>query len=177
MKIKLSDSEVPNVVRKLEELGFRRVREVVEEDIYFNYSKDLRAIRDFVKRDEALRLRKEDGKARLTYKGPREGGKVKAREEIEVSVDDPNAMIAILERVGFEVAASVVKRRVEFTSKEGNVKVCLDEVKDLGTFLEVEVINGSEEDVLKIVEQLGLKGRQLLAKSYLEMLLGLSAAQ
>lgn len=83
------------------------LREVFQEDIYFNHP-----CRDFKESDEALRLRKEGNNFILTFKGRREEGKIKKREEIEAKVEE--SIIEILERLGFKKVCIIRKKRKNF---------------------------------------------------------------
>lgn len=165
--------------RRILEIGGSFVREVFQEDLYFKHP-----CRDFAKRDEALRLRDEGGKYTLTFKGRRVGGGAKTREEVEVIVGDFEGACTLLERLGFERAFTIRKRRREF-AVEG-VLVALDEVEGLGRFVEIETlveegagpqeVEGMIKKVFKISERLGIKKERLTTESYLEMLASRSSS-
>lgn len=110
------------------------VREALQEDVYLRHP-----CRDLVVRDEALRLRREGDAGFLTFKGRREGGDAKTREEQEVGLEVAgfDQALAIFERLGFSPAAKIVKRRREF--RVGGAEVVIDAVDGLGIFIEVEV--------------------------------------
>ncbi len=110
------------------------VREALQEDVYLRHP-----CRDLVARDEALRLRSEGDAGFLTFKGRREGGDAKTREELEVGLEVAgfDQALAIFERLGFSPAAKIVKRRREF--RVGGAEVVIDAVDGLGIFIEVEV--------------------------------------
>ena len=121
-----------------------------------------------------LRVRYSSGRTIITYKGPkRRDLQFKAREEINVNVDEGPEFERILERIGFRKTAVVDKVR-EYYSFE-NASIALDEVNGLGSFVEIEVMK-SESDALEtstiknIAEKIGVRGEQILA-SYLELLL------
>lgn len=152
--------------------GGKLLREVTQEDVYFRHP-----CRDFAERDEALRLRVEDGRFTLTFKGRRGGKGAKMREEIEVSVSNFEEAVALFERLGFEKAFVIRKRRKEFLLE--GVLVSLDDVEGLGRFVEIEVLldesSGVDEERLKekllnISKKLGIKKERLTTESYLEML-------
>lgn len=133
--------------------GKRRQR-----DVYFNHP-----CRDFSESDEALRLRFENGKVEITYKGPREDGRaVKVREEISCDIiGDAEKM---LHRLGFRKVAEVFKER-EVYEKEG-VTVFLDKVEGLGEFVEIE----GNADLKVVAESLDIPWRPV-SLTYLEMML------
>ncbi|MDH5811265.1 MAG: class IV adenylate cyclase [Candidatus Verstraetearchaeota archaeon] len=163
---------------KITEAGGRYLREVFQEDFYFRHP-----CRDLAERDEALRLRREGEKYTLTFKGRRVGTGTKMREEIEVGVSDLEGAVALLERLGFEKAFVIRKRRREFLME--GVLVSMDDVEGLGRFVEIEVLMegeslehaGSLKDKLfEISQKLGIDREKLTTESYLEMLVSKSSS-
>ncbi|RLF24672.1 MAG: class IV adenylate cyclase [Thermoprotei archaeon] len=153
---------------RLHRLGAIHIADYTQVDTYFNHpSRDFRATK------EVLRLRQEDGHAYLTYKSLVEST-FKAREEVEVEVGNAKLMMEILERLGFKVVAKIVKRRQEY-KLFNNCRVCLDEVKGLGKFIEIEVIARDKDEgeryMVQVIKSLGLDSEKVITKSYLEMLL------
>ena len=124
--------------------------------------------------DEGLRLRinrdRETGRAEniVTFKGPLQVGALKTREEIEVTVGEPDQMAALFERLGYVRMMSFEKRRDSW--KMADCKVELDELPHLGSFVEVE--GPGERAVLKVRERLGLSDRPIVKTSYVAMLVG-----
>ncbi len=164
-KIVLGDCTLLEAIEdRVKRLGGVLDSEVYEKDLYFQHP-----CRDFAQTDEALRLREEGGRCTLTYKGPKEGGRVKARLEVNVEVGDCNAARLLLERLGFRPVAVVAKKRRYYSL--GDVEVALDEVEGLGCFVEVESRRGREEDVIDAVRRLGLEKFPTTTKSYLELLI------
>lgn len=100
---------------------------------------------------EYIRVRKENGKIVLAYKGPREGKTFKTREEIEVNVDDFSKTIEIISKLGFEPGKLRTKRRIHFTYKDACFEI--DEIEDVPPFLEIET--KSEERMEEICEEFG----------------------
>ena len=93
VKLKVGREALEKLMKVAEYLGER-----VEEDLYFNFDCEGGCCRDFAKTDEAIRIRKSD-KCYLTYKGPKLGGEVKAREEIEFEVGDCEKVKKFLEKL------------------------------------------------------------------------------
>jgi adenylate cyclase class 2 len=155
------------VEKALLRLGAKKVSEGAMEDVYFAHPN-----KDFGKTDEALRLRKRDGTAELTYKGPRMRMEhTKAREEITVAVGDPLAAQRIVERLGFQERHVVSKRRTTYVLDKLRVEV--DEVEGLGQFIELELITEEPQRAEVLIsmaqEQLGLERGE--PRTYLEMLI------
>ena len=147
-----------------------------EADHYFNAPD-----RDFARTDEAFRLRRIGAHYRITYKGPKQAGTAKTRTEIEVSLEPGAQAAADLQRLvrslGNRPTAVVRKRRtIWYFRRAGcDLQVCLDEVDEVGRFVEVEIVAAPEqrmqaEQVLQTVAaELGLHACE--RRSYLEMLL------
>ena len=107
-----------------------------------------------------LRLRAEDGRALLTFKGPVQPSTMKLREEIETEGGDAGVLLVILERIGFRVWFRYEKYREEFAS--GEVIIAVDETP-VGTFVELE---GSESAIAQAAEALGRQPTDYVTDSY-----------
>ncbi|WP_236751384.1 class IV adenylate cyclase [Acidianus sp. HS-5] len=166
VKLKLESPTLTDLYNKLLGDGIQFIRKETEEDIYFNTE-----FRDFRKTDEALRIRKTDTGIEFTYKGPKIGKLSKSREEITVTVNNTENLIKILEKLGIKPAYTVVKNRIFLRDSE--FIICLDTVKDLGEFIEIEIPNSTEEKLINYVnlflEKYKIKATQI-KKSYLELL-------
>ncbi len=142
--------------------------------------------RDFNETDEAFRIRYLDERMFLTYKGPRQfdsvaGKTTKTRREIELELplaaEDREQFPLLLQALGFQPVARVEKRRENLaTTCNGKpLTFALDQVSQLGCFVEVEVISDAQQLVeaqqlvRHVADQLGLKDS--IESSYLELLL------
>lgn len=83
----------------------------------------------------ALRLRLDGERAFITWKGPVERGRVKAREELETQVHDGQTLLAILNALGYEQRFRSEKYREDYEVL--GALVTLDETP-CGCFVEVE---------------------------------------
>ena len=140
-----------------------------QSDVYYNAPN-----RDLKKTDEALRIRVSNGHAEVTYKGPKIDTETKARKEINVKIDDYQKFNNILEVLNFKRIKSVDKIRQQYECEGLNVMI--DEVIDLGRFLEVEVlidgdIEAAKERIFSLLKRIGLGKEKLTRESYLELLL------
>jgi adenylate cyclase, class 2 len=109
-----------------------------------------------------LRVR-EAGAATLTYKGPADAAsKYKSREEVELGVADPRAMIAILGRLGFQPIFRYEKRRTEYRRDAGGGVATLDETP-IGVYLELE---GDPEWIDSTAALLGFDEGDYIKASY-----------
>lgn len=157
--------------------GWRPQPRRYEVDHYFNAPD-----RDFARTDEALRVRTVNEKNFLTYKGPRRDPQTKTRFELELPLaDGPHASAQwreLLSRLGYRPTGVVSKSRRPFTSNRHGFELAasLDEVNEVGTFVEIEVVTdetqfqGAKDLVLRMAQELGLNNPE--RRSYLELLLG-----
>jgi len=109
----------------------------------------------------ALRLRLTPHGGVLTFKGPRateDGAKV--REERETFVDDPDAIPAILKRLGYRPVFRYQKYRESWTHRGQEIEV--DETP-IGTFLEIE---GDAAGIRAVAADLGFSPSEFLSDSY-----------
>lgn len=164
-KLKVDDLEP--VRRKLKALGAKADGTRLEINTFFDTpDHTLR------RTDKGLRLRTrrdlDDGKedAKLTFKGPGQPGQFKNREEIETGVDDPKAVAALLEALGFKRDRSFEKKRESW--KLDDCQVELDEVPHLGCFVEIE--GPDEKSITALQRKLGLDSLRPVKESYIAML-------
>lgn len=165
VKIKLFSPPLSVLLTKLKN-KYTFLGEEIQKDIYYNSP-----VRDFRQTDEALRIRKSNGKVELTYKGPKISSQSKSRLEINVEISSLEDMDRILQNLGFKKVIELEKTRWNF--KVNNYTISLDSVKGLGDFLEIEGIDVDEKNLLNFVNNFlsenEIKGEFTL-KSYLELL-------
>jgi adenylate cyclase, class 2 len=175
VKYRLND---PSRVEKLlQSWGAAVVADQAEEDHYLNAPD-----RDFARTDEAFRLRRIGEQNFLTYKGPRYDATSKTRTEIEVPCPPGNeaaeAFLKLFRHLGYRFTAVVRKRRRihEWVRDGFTIHACLDDVNQVGRFIELEIVVPDSElvsaraTVLKVAIELELGTTE--PRSYLEQLLG-----
>ncbi|MGV3486322.1 MAG: class IV adenylate cyclase [Planctomycetaceae bacterium] len=190
VELKFRIEDVEQLMQKLVHLQAVEQPSETHRDTYYRHP-----CRDFVQTREALRIRQvlttansASGQshavheARITYKGPRLPGDIKARHELEwpLNPSDPGGgqMGELLTCLGFEPVATVVKtRRSMVLAREGrDVTVAIDQVEQVGSYAEVEVVADGERDVeaargivARLADELALSAPE--ARSYLSLLL------
>jgi adenylate cyclase class 2 len=168
IEAKMSVASFDPVRAKLRERGARHAGDHFEVNIFFDTDD-----RSLLASDEGLRLRLERDNASgherhvITWKGPRQLGPLKSREEVEVEVVGGERAAQLLERLGYLRTLSFEKRR-ESWELDG-CKVELDEVPHLGRFVEVE--GPDEQTVLHVRDRLGLSDRPMIKGSYITLLM------
>jgi adenylate cyclase class 2 len=153
--------------RRLSAYGARQHARMFETNRLFDTTE-----RELLAADCGLRLRTcrplDDAQppaATLTYKGPRDPGELKAREEVEASVGDADAVAAILQRLGFREVIVYEKHREAW--RLGECEVCLDELPKLGWFVEIEGPGAKAID--PVLVELGLSRRTPSRDTYVEL--------
>jgi len=171
IEVKAFVEDPKQMERWIIELGATPIGIESQADTYYNAP-----YRDFGKTDEALRIRVQDGKSILTYKGPKMDSVSKTRKEVQTQIQDIDNMGQILSSLGFFPVSTVSKKRKNF--RMGDFTISLDEVRNLGNFIEVEISvkdqkNYQEkvESIFRFIAKLGLKRESTIRKSYLEMIL------
>jgi adenylate cyclase class 2 len=107
-----------------------------------------------------LRVRVESGKSLVTFKGPVQPALTKVREELETIVADGEALLGMLEALGFHVWFRYQKYREEFALDD--VIIAVDETP-VGTFVEIE---GGEHGIQEMAGALGRTPRDYVLDSY-----------
>jgi len=111
-----------------------------------------------------LRLRRYGDVATLTFKAPVPGRhRHKVREEHETPVADFDAMMRILEHLGFRPCYRYQKFRTLLELE--NLHICLDETP-IGCFVELE---GPPEEIDRTAEKMGLSVGQYVLQTYREL--------
>ena len=111
-----------------------------------------------------LRLRTTPDGGVLTFKGPREDHDgLKSREERETGVADPEALRAILGRLGFRPLFRYQKYRETWRHRGQEIEV--DETP-IGAFLEIE---GDVEGIHAVAKELGFSRADYVLESYVAL--------
>ena len=166
IEIKLKVDGSAPIRETLMALGAQRLGEVLETNIFLDTSD-----RTLLSADCGLRIRRNrslagnEGKLVITYKGPREEGPVKRREEIEVVVDRIDPALALLDRLGFRETLCFEKRRESWRLDDCTVE--LDEMPMMGAFVEIE--GPTEADVTAAQARLGLAALSPVPESYADL--------
>jgi adenylate cyclase class 2 len=174
IELKVRISSLEPVRQQLHRLNAQFYGRIHEHDVYYNAPH-----RDFGITDEAIRVRYTNDSAVVTYKGAKiKTSGLKAREELNTAVESGEVLERILDRLGFKKTAEVNKWRENY--KLGNMAISLDNVDELGTFAEIEIMADDDNSdataqIQKISKEMGIQGEPILA-SYLELLLSKRSA-
>lgn len=164
------------LVARLDRARIEWQTEIEQCDLYFAHPQ-----RDFASTDEALRIRRVGQENRITYKGPKIDAQTKTRRELELPlVAGPEMAMhfqELLGALGFRTVAEVAKRRRPGTWRRGpyTFEVALDDVAEVGSYVELELSASAEEldaaraALLDAAAELEL--HDVERRSYLELLL------
>lgn len=165
IEIKSKCNSLSEFEKKIISFGANFKETIDEEDIYFNHPS-----KDYRETGEAFRIRRMNHKYCVTYKGPKLSTKAKTRYEIETGIENYSDFKTLLVKLGFVEAGIVKKKRTIY--EYNSIEICLDDVKNLGQFVELEKLGDDnstiENELFKLAEELGLN--QFISRSYLSML-------
>jgi adenylate cyclase, class 2 len=165
--------DAAELMRRLAERGATLGPPVVQIDQYWNHP-----CRDFAQTDEALRIRTVGDASFVTYKGPKLDATSKTRRELELPLaSEPGEFSELLSALGFRPVTTVEKARRAFElNRSGwHVHGAWDDVRDVGTFVELETVageaelDGAQRIIASLAEELELGPS--IRQSYLELLL------
>ena len=121
--------------------------------------------RSLFSQKRALRLRTENKKAYLTFKGPPlKSRKFKIREEYETEVKNGKQMKKILKELGLIPTFQYKKYRTTYRLKK--CKICLDETS-IGNYLELE---GEQSQIVRIANDLGFSKKEFIKLDYVQLI-------
>jgi adenylate cyclase class 2 len=153
-KYRLTKRQRDSVLRRLSEIGAKLQGEEFEENTLYSGAGIDAGV-------SVLRLRRIGDRALLTYKKRfPDSAEIKRQRENETRVDDPDAVNAILDGLGYRPALVYEKRRQTWTL--GRSEIAIDELP-FGLFMEIE---GSERDILSAERKIGLKGLRAEHSTY-----------
>ena len=167
LKARLSQPEL--IEAQAAQLGVFEA-ESFKEDVYFRRREDTSILPE-----DRYRLRRESGRAVVTFKQLVDAGGVEVNEEIEFGVDDAHAFFQFADRFGFE--PFVVKRKKSRVYRIGRARVELNEVEHLGYFMEIEILCDdaafvpvARTEIARLFTRLGLTDADLEPRRYIELL-------
>ncbi len=165
IEAKLKVDSLTPVEDRLRRCGAEFVAEQHQRDVY--YDDPLRALTGT---DRWFRVRYQQvgdhQDVVLTYKGPLQKDDFKKRQEIEVPVGDGDALAQILDALGYRQV--IVVEKIRRAWKQGGCLVGLDDVAELGTFVEIE--GPDDLAIVAVQKSLSLEGLPHVLRGYASML-------
>lgn len=137
---------------------------------------------DYMKTVECLRIRRSDGYSELTYKPPTITGSshviVKPETNVELKdADSADSLDQLFSNLDMITLAVVDKKRITYKKNHDsiNVTVSIDTIKDIGSFVEIEILSDTKQLahdlVLKIESELGVDKMPIIEKPYRDIVM------
>ncbi len=143
-------AKVTNLSKLLDTLASKHIslsKPVKQHDVVYSVP----GVKDNAPGSVWLRLRTEnDTKTILTLKKQHRGGLDSIEYETEVS--DGAEMEKIISLLGFELYSDLIKVRRK--AKIGDIEICVDDVRDLGLFIEAEKLSDEDTDGQAVQDEL-----------------------
>ena len=172
--------DAKELIKQLQDLDFKPKSSRHEIDTYYS-----RPDVDFMQTVECLRVRQRDGFAEVTYKpattaATHTENDVIIKPETNLPIQPGDAAIAkqLLANLGMVRLVEVNKYRRSFQSSDfPQATVAIDEIKNTGTFVEVEVLSDDETSALAMISdietKLGLDSAEVVTRPYRDICMGL----
>ena len=173
-------SDAEELFKQLQDLGFELQSNLREIDTYYS-----RPDVDFMQTVECLRIRQRDGFAEVTYKPATTAAThtknnviIKPETNLPIQPEDAATAKQLLANLGMMQLVEVNKYRRSFQSSDfPQATVAIDEIKDAGTFVEVEVLSGDETSALAMISEievkLGLESAEVVTRPYRDICINL----
>jgi adenylate cyclase class 2 len=161
IEAKLKVDSFKGIEKRLKALGAEFLRKRLHTDAYFDDGKS-----SLRKSDSALRIRRQligrTEQVVITFKGPRQEGRFKQRQEIQFEVSDARLAEMFLAAIGYKKTLVFQKKREAW--HYGGCEVALDELPFLGRFVEIE--GPGARKIAAVQKKLGLEDLPHIHQSY-----------
>ena len=162
IKLKVLEDEYFRILNIIKKNSINK-RNVNQSDTYYT-------LIDKKMNQEWLRIRNEDGKYIFNYKKKIDNSYY---EKYDVLIDNVNNLNIILNALGVKSIGTINKNRSIYIYKD-KYEFSFDIVEDIGTFIEIELINKSNDfekdfsDLLKVLESLKIDLNLIERKKYID---------
>lgn len=165
IEVKARVKNFNNLTKNLKKLGCKFSKPINQYDYLF--IKNGERFEDVKAGKHVFRIRVEDNRSLLTLKIRGEVELSAIEKELEIS--DIKQMREIFEAIGYHEIMRVIKVRIKCHYKK--YEICLDRLKGLGNFIEVEKISSQDsgkvqEELFKFLETLGIKRKDREKRGY-----------
>lgn len=168
IEIRAAVDNLTELENKILAKGAVLVKEKKQVDVYFGEI----CLYEKIGYSFMMRVRDEEGKIFLTYKGARTK-KDGEWEEYEFPIENSFSAMEMLESMGLEKIVKVSKKRKEY--KLGKFSICLDNIEGLGNFIEVERLcedaQKGKEEIRELMQNISINDGDIIQKGYITMLL------
>ena len=170
---------IEELIGRLQNIGFELKSNLREIDTYYS-----RPDVDFMQTVECLRIRQRDSFAEITYKPATTTAThtennviIKPETNLPIQPEDTATAKQLLANLGMVQLVEVNKYRRSFQSSDfPQATVAIDEIKDAGTFVEVEVLSDDETSALMTISEietkLDLNSMEIVTRPYRDICMG-----
>jgi adenylate cyclase class 2 len=169
IEIKLRVKDLKSLEEKLVEKGCQLSNPIRQHDVIYSKAGSTTEWENAQEGDIIPRIRKEDDKIEFNIKQQRTSELDNI--EYETKVTDGEAIHRMLFLLGW--APQIEVKKIRRKGKLGEYEICLDEVEELGSFVELEKLADDnvdplqiQEELFKVLESLGLSRSDLEVKGY-----------
>jgi adenylate cyclase class 2 len=161
IEVKIEIKDIDRIKEKITSLGAELIKNrYLEENTLYDFPNQL-----LHKKRQALRLRTENKKAFLAFKGtPQKSRKFKIREEYQTEFKSTKDIKKILKELGLVPTYKYKKYRSVY--RIHRLKICLDETS-FGIFLELE---GERNEIVKVAQDLGFSKTEFIKLDYIQLM-------
>ena len=164
------DNSKEEVINILSRFNFKGDKEICDPYYFDPLRTNLQPESD-LRLNETFRVRKNDKGCFLTYKKQHFEGKLWVySDEYETKIEDPNVLEKIIEMIGLEVLIRVHNKRKVYSYKDFEIE--LEDVENLGVFIEVEKLSNSSNDEMTIKKEIREFIKSLNLKNAKELNIG-----
>ena len=164
------DNSKEEVINILSRFNFKGDKEICDTYYFDPLRTNLQPESD-LRLNETFRVRKNDKGCFLTYKKQHFEGKLWVySDEYETKIEDPNVLEKIIEMIGLEVLIRVHNKRKVYSYKDFEIE--LEDVENLGVFIEVEKLSNSSNDEMTIKKEIREFIKSLNLKNAKELNIG-----
>lgn len=149
IEIKMKVTDLSLLREKLESMGAQFVQPINQIDTTYLKGDGVKTT-SLKEGDIILRIRRQDDKAVFNLKQQKSGEMDNL--EFETDISEPDNMHKILLLMNWRV--DMVVKKIRQKGKLADYEICLDQVEELGTFIEIEKICDDDVDPLKIREEI-----------------------
>lgn len=167
VEVRVKVDNLEEIKNKLIALGAEFYKEKIQVDSFFKRKGE--ELAPAGPGNVLLRVRESD-KNKLTFKALTEQTGVWIEHETEIS--NPEETKLMLEKIGFSKVTTMTKKRI--SGKLDEFELCLDDIKELGTYLEIALDSSDGEaakkKLIELLNKLGFDESQIIHKGYGAML-------
>jgi adenylate cyclase class 2 len=162
IEVKIEIKDIDKLKDKIISFGAKQVKSrYLEENTLYDFPSRL-----LYSQRQALRLRLENKKTFLTFKGPpQKSRKFKIRKEYETELKSVKNIKQILKELGLVPTFGYKKHRSVY--RKNRLKICLDETS-IGNFIELE---GERNEIVKFASVLGFSKKEFIKLDYIQMMM------